>query len=112
MCSKKMAQRGIAQVGEDARGNVDMAALAAALAGAAGAPLVLGAFCAASNVTGVIANVDAVTEMLHRRAPVPFLSLSLRATAPRAALSRAGRRQARGARGVGLRVGGPGRRAR
>ena len=31
---------------------------------------------------------------------------------PRAALSRAGRRQARGARGVGLRVGGPGRRAR
>jgi len=90
MRSKKMAQRDTAQVGEDARGDVDMAALAAALAGAAGAPLVLGAFCAASNVTGVIANVDAVTEMLHRRggSPVPFLSLAPRDGPPRCAKPR------------------------
>jgi selenocysteine lyase/cysteine desulfurase/tRNA(Ile)-lysidine synthase TilS/MesJ len=46
---------------------VCLLALAAALreAQAAGTPLIIGAFAAASNVTGVVEDVDAVTRLLH-----------------------------------------------
>ena len=58
------------QLPEDSSGRLDRAALAAALAqfgacGAAPAPLVVGAFCAESNVTGVVADVDGISMQLH-----------------------------------------------
>ena len=56
-------------ISEDEReGGADLAELEAVLVGAAaeGRPLVVGAFSAASNVTGIIARVDDITALLHR----------------------------------------------
>lgn len=54
------------EIPESANGGPDMAALEAALSDAAGAELIVGAFSAASNVTGIVTDVDAVTAMLKR----------------------------------------------
>eukprot|EP00793_Prasinoderma_coloniale_P000961 PRCOL_00007051-RA len=57
----------VVSVPEDARGGVDRAALARLLERyAAVHPLVIGAFAAASNVTGIEADVDGISEQLHR----------------------------------------------
>lgn len=56
----------VTEVAEAAEGGVDMADLAARLADAAGADLVIGSFSAASNVTGQLTDVDAVTALLKR----------------------------------------------
>ena len=51
---------------EDRDGHVDLEALEAALREHRDRPLVIGAFSAASNVTGILTDTDAVTELLHR----------------------------------------------
>ncbi len=52
-------------VPEDADGHVDLAALEAALAEHAARPLKIGSFSAASNVTGLLTDCDAVSVLLH-----------------------------------------------
>lgn len=56
----------IIEIAEAASGGPESAALDRALAQSAGADLVIGAFAAASNVTGIITDTDAVTRRLKR----------------------------------------------
>jgi selenocysteine lyase/cysteine desulfurase len=56
----------VVEIAEAAAGGVDMDDLARALKAAEGAALVVGTFSAASNVTGILTDVDAVTRMLRR----------------------------------------------
>ena len=51
---------------EDRDGHVDLEALEAALRTYVDRPLVIGAFSAASNVTGILTDTEAVTELLHQ----------------------------------------------
>ncbi|HEY1366665.1 MAG TPA: aminotransferase class V-fold PLP-dependent enzyme [Gaiellaceae bacterium] len=51
---------------EDADGRVDLGHLEEELVRHAGRPLKLGSFSAASNVTGIVTDVDAVSILLHR----------------------------------------------
>ena len=57
----------VVQLGEAVGGGPDLAQLEALLlaAKAEGRPLLVGAFSAASNVTGILTDVDAVTLLLH-----------------------------------------------
>ena len=57
----------IVRIAEAKDGRVDRVDLERALREArdAAVPLVIGAFCAASNVTGVLSDVDAITALLH-----------------------------------------------
>lgn len=55
----------VIEVAEAAGGGPDMAALDAALDAAHGAECVIGAFSAASNVTGIVTDTDAVTRRLR-----------------------------------------------
>ncbi len=52
-------------IGEALGGGVDLADLAAQLAAYGDRPLKIGSFSAASNVTGILTDVDAVTRLLH-----------------------------------------------
>ena len=54
-------------VPEDADGHVDLGALEAALEEYADRPLKIGSFSAASNVTGLLTDCDAVSALLHSR---------------------------------------------
>ncbi|SDW67971.1 aminotransferase class V-fold PLP-dependent enzyme [Roseicitreum antarcticum] len=54
----------VIEIPEAVQGGPDMSVLAQALADTAGADLRIGAFSAASNVTGIITDVDAVTRLL------------------------------------------------
>lgn len=56
----------VIEVPEAGGGGPDMAALEEMLRGAAGCGMVVGAFSAASNVTGIITDTDAVTALLKR----------------------------------------------
>jgi selenocysteine lyase/cysteine desulfurase len=56
----------LVEVGEDARGQVDLADLERQLERHGDRPLVIGSFSAASNVTGILTDTDAVSELLHR----------------------------------------------
>ena len=80
----------VVAVGEDASARVDLAELEALLAANAGRPLV-GAFSAASNVTGILAPADAVAALLHRHgalslwdysAAAPYLPIRMAASRP------------------------------
>lgn len=51
---------------EDRDGHVDLEALEAALRAHVDRPLVIGAFSAASNVTGILTDTETVTELLHQ----------------------------------------------
>ena len=51
---------------EDDDGRIDLAHLAAELRRHADRPLKLGSFSAASNVTGIVSDVDAIAQLLHR----------------------------------------------
>eukprot|EP00854_Cymbomonas_tetramitiformis_P012450 gene12450-14709_t len=62
----------VVTIPEDAQGHIDQAALARALEEHAHRPLRIGSFCAASNITGVLSHVDAVTEQLHRAGALAF----------------------------------------
>ena len=55
----------VVSIGEAAAGGVDLHALEAALRAHAHRPLRVGAFSAASNVTGILSDVDAITALLH-----------------------------------------------
>ena len=57
---------------ESSCGQIDLAALERALQKYAARPLKIGSFSAASNVTGVLADVDAVTATLHRGGALAF----------------------------------------
>lgn len=78
----------IVEISEAAQGGPDLESLARALAETEGAALRIGAFSAASNVTGIITDVDAVTRMLKARGVLslwdyagagPYLPISMRA---------------------------------
>jgi selenocysteine lyase/cysteine desulfurase len=57
----------VVTIREDRRGGVDLAHLEHELTRHADAPLKLGSFSAASNVTGIVTDVDAVAAILRRR---------------------------------------------
>lgn len=56
----------VIEIAEGVHGGPDMSELESALEAAQGADLIVGAFSAASNVTGIITDVDAVTRTLKR----------------------------------------------
>jgi selenocysteine lyase/cysteine desulfurase len=57
---------------EDADGHVDLAALETALLATSDRPLRIGSFSAASNVTGILTDVRAVSALLHRHGALAF----------------------------------------
>jgi selenocysteine lyase/cysteine desulfurase len=57
---------------EDVDGHVDWGVLEAALRTYADRPLKIGSFSAASNVTGIVTNTRAVSELLHRYGALSF----------------------------------------
>jgi selenocysteine lyase/cysteine desulfurase len=57
---------------EDVDGHVDWGVLEAALQTYADRPLKIGSFSAASNVTGIVTNTRAVSELLHRYGALSF----------------------------------------
>lgn len=83
----------VVEIPEGACGGPDMAALSAALTAHAGADLLVGAFSAMSNVTGIATDTDAVTRMLKAHGALaiwdyaggaPYLAMQMQ-TAPDAA---------------------------
>jgi selenocysteine lyase/cysteine desulfurase len=56
----------VVAIGEDRHGGVDLTELETALVCLADRPLKIGSFSAASNVTGILTDTDAVAELLHR----------------------------------------------
>lgn len=60
----------VIEIAEAREGGVDMDDLSRALDAAAGADRVVGSFSAASNVTGILTDVDAVTRLLRARGAV------------------------------------------
>ncbi len=62
----------VVTVPEDADGHVSVEALRERLAEYADRPLLIGAFSAASNVTGIITDTDAVTRLLHEYGALAF----------------------------------------
>ncbi|MEO3813246.1 aminotransferase class V-fold PLP-dependent enzyme [Sphaerisporangium sp. B11E5] len=58
-------------VGEDRHGQIDLSALRAGLERHAGRPLI-GSFSAASNVTGILSDTDAVSALLHEHGALAF----------------------------------------
>jgi selenocysteine lyase/cysteine desulfurase len=59
-------------VPEDLDGHVDLAALEAGLERYADRPLKIGSFSAASNVTGILTDADAISCLLHRHGALSF----------------------------------------
>ncbi|MER6590774.1 aminotransferase class V-fold PLP-dependent enzyme [Micromonospora purpureochromogenes] len=59
-------------IGADADGHIDQAELAEQLARYAGRPLRIGSFSAASNVTGILSDVDAIAALLHANGALSF----------------------------------------
>ncbi|HXM58375.1 MAG TPA: aminotransferase class V-fold PLP-dependent enzyme [Candidatus Dormibacteraeota bacterium] len=57
---------------EDADGHVDLGHLEAELRRYASRPLRIGSFSAASNVTGIVTDMDAVARLLHRHGALSF----------------------------------------
>jgi selenocysteine lyase/cysteine desulfurase len=81
----------VVAIGEDRNGQVDLAGLEAELVRHAGRPLLVGAFSAASNVTGIIAEADGIAALLHRHgalsvwdysAAAPYLPIRMGESAP------------------------------
>jgi selenocysteine lyase/cysteine desulfurase len=81
----------VVAVGEDGNGQVDLDELEALLVRHAGRPLLVGAFSAASNVTGILTDTDRLAALLHRHGAVsvwdysaaaPYLPIRMAASAP------------------------------
>jgi len=81
----------VVAVGEDASGQVDLVELEAQLARHAGRPLLIGAFSAASNVTGILTDADRLAALLHRHgalsvwdysAAAPYVPIRMASSAP------------------------------
>ncbi|MDH3300712.1 MAG: aminotransferase class V-fold PLP-dependent enzyme [Acidimicrobiia bacterium] len=62
----------VVTIHEDADGHIDLAHLEAELAHHKDRPLLIGSFSAASNVTGIITDCDAVSALLHRYGAYAF----------------------------------------
>lgn len=62
----------VVTIPQDSRGGVDLQALEEALELYGDRPLKIGSFSAASNVTGIRTDVDAVTQLLHRHGALSF----------------------------------------
>jgi selenocysteine lyase/cysteine desulfurase len=60
----------VVTIDEDADGHVDLALLEAALERHADRPLKIGSFSAASNVTGIVTDTQAVSSLLHRHGAI------------------------------------------
>lgn len=59
-------------IGADADGHIDQAELAVQLARHADRPLRIGSFSAASNVTGILSDADAIAALLHAHGALSF----------------------------------------
>ena len=59
-------------IGADADGHIDLADLAAQLDRYASRPLCIGSFSAASNVTGILSDADAIAALLHAHGALSF----------------------------------------
>lgn len=62
----------VVTIPEDVDGHIDVAALAEALEHYRERPLKIGAFSAASNVTGILTDCDTISEMLHEHGGLAF----------------------------------------
>ncbi|RHY14008.1 hypothetical protein DYB25_001414 [Aphanomyces astaci] len=62
----------VVQIGESSDGTVDIAALKLQLTTYADRPLKIGSFSAASNLTGVLSDVDGITCLLHQHGALAF----------------------------------------
>ena len=62
----------VVTIDEDLDGHVDLVQLEQALIAHADRPLRIGSFSAASNVTGILTDVDAVARLLHRHGALSF----------------------------------------
>lgn len=62
----------VIEIGEDADGHIDLDDLDRQLAAHAHRPLRIGSFSAASNVTGILTDIDAVSQLLHRHGALAF----------------------------------------
>jgi selenocysteine lyase/cysteine desulfurase len=62
----------VVTIPEDGDGHVDLAALETALLATADRPLRIGSFSAASNVTGILTDVRAVSALLHQHGALAF----------------------------------------
>ncbi len=74
---------------EDADGHIDLARLEAELAAHADRPLRIGSFSAASNVTGIVSNTEAISALLHRHGALAFWDYA--AAAPYVGIDMAGK---------------------
>ncbi len=79
----------VVTIPEDADGHVDLAVLADELGRHSDRPLIIGSFSAASNVTGILTDCDAISELLHSHGGLAFWDfaaaapyVTIRATAP------------------------------
>ena len=59
-------------IGADADGHIDLGDLSAQLARHAERPLLIGSFSAASNVTGILSDADAIAALLHSHGALSF----------------------------------------
>jgi selenocysteine lyase/cysteine desulfurase len=62
----------VVTIHEDADGQIDQTQLAAELVAYANRPLKIGSFSAASNVTGIISDTHAITQLLHKHGALAF----------------------------------------
>lgn len=81
----------VVTIPEDRDGHIDQRRLAEQLVRYAHRPLRIGSFSAASNVTGVLSDVDSIAELLHAHgawsfwdyaAAAPYVPIRMRASAP------------------------------
>ncbi len=78
-------------IGEDADGHIDLADLGRQLARYAQRPLLIGSFSAASNVTGILTDANAVAALLHAHGALSFWDYAAAPYVPiRVAASRPG----------------------
>ena len=62
----------VVTIAEDADGHIDQRHLEAELLERANRPLKIGSFSAASNVTGIVSDTDAIASLLHRHGALSF----------------------------------------
>jgi selenocysteine lyase/cysteine desulfurase len=81
----------VVEIGADSDGHIDLSELAAQLAAYATRPLLIGSFSAASNVTGILTNTEAIASLLHAHgalsfwdyaAAAPYVPIRVRESAP------------------------------
>jgi selenocysteine lyase/cysteine desulfurase len=81
----------VVAVGQDRDGHIDLADLGRRLAEFADRPLRIGSFSAASNVTGIVSDTDAISALLHRHgalsiwdytAAAPYLPIRMAESRP------------------------------